>query len=107
MEREVARAKGKQGGEDVMTHSESLVLARSGQLRKAAEMSRRAVDLAITAGQRERAAAYQSAPGVWEAFFGNAPAARRSAEEALKLSKGRDVEYGAAFALAHLRDFFV
>ena len=35
-----------------------------------------------------------------EAFFGNAPAARRSAIAALELSKGRDVQYGAAFALA-------
>ena len=35
-----------------------------------------------------------------EALLGNAPASRRSALEALGLSKGRDVEYGAAFALA-------
>ncbi len=35
-----------------------------------------------------------------EAFFGNAPEARRYAAAALDLSKGRNVEYGAAFALA-------
>ena len=39
-------------------------------------------------------------PALWEAFFGNAPAARQSAMAALELSRGRDVEYGAAFALA-------
>ena len=35
-----------------------------------------------------------------DAFFGNAADARRSATAALELSKSRDVEYGAAFALA-------
>ncbi|MEO7142844.1 MAG: hypothetical protein ABI165_05005, partial [Bryobacteraceae bacterium] len=104
MEWAVAWAKGKQGAEDSMAHSEALVLARSGQLQKAAAMSRHAVDLAKLAGQQERAASYESAPAVWEAFFGNAPAARRSAEEALKLSKSRDVEYAAAFALALVGD---
>jgi len=37
---------------------------------------------------------------VWEASFGNASEARRSATSALELSKSREVEYGAAFALA-------
>ena len=43
---------------------------------------------------------YETGAAVWEAFFGDAPEARRSAMAALELSKGRDVEYGAAFALA-------
>jgi len=43
---------------------------------------------------------YETGAAVWEAFFGNASAARKSAITALELSKGRDVEYGAAFALA-------
>ena len=63
-------------------------------------MSRRAADLAQQAAQRERAALYETGAALWEAFFGNAPAARRSAMAALELSKDRDVEYGAAFALA-------
>jgi hypothetical protein len=37
---------------------------------------------------------------VREAFFGNAPEARRSTIAALALSKDREVEYGAAIALA-------
>jgi hypothetical protein len=63
-------------------------------------MSRRAVDLPKHAGKRERAALFQSGAAVWEAFFGNTSAARQSAMEALQLSRGRDVEYGAALALA-------
>ena len=105
MERAAALAKGKPWAEDWMAHSQALVLARSGHLRAAAEMSSRAVDLAQQAGQRERAATYKAGRAVWEAFSGNAPAAKRSAMAALELSKGRDVEYGAAFALALAGDF--
>jgi serine/threonine protein kinase/Tfp pilus assembly protein PilF len=100
MEREAARAKGEPGAEDLMSDSEALVLARSGQLQQARRISRRAVDLAQQAGQRERAAIYEAGAAGWEAFFGNAPAARQTATAALELSTGRDVEYGAAFALA-------
>ncbi len=100
MNREAALAQGKPGAEDWMSHSEALVLARSGQAQLAGKKSRRAVELALQAGQRERAAVYEAGAAVWDAFFGNAAAARRSATAALDLSHGRDVEYGAAFALA-------
>ena len=100
MDREGALAKGKPGAEDGMSHSEALVWARSGQLQLARKMSQRAVDLAQQAGQWGRAAMFQAGPAGWDAFFGNAPAARQSAMATLTLSKGRDAEYGAAFALA-------
>ena len=48
----------------------------------------------------ERAALYEAGSALREAFFGNAPDAKRYAKVSLGLSKGRDVEYGAAFALA-------
>ena len=100
MRREAAQAKGKHGAEDWMSHAEALVLARSGRLQEARRMSRLAVDLAQQAGQRERAAMFEAGAAVWEGFFGNAAAARRSATDALELATGRDVEYAAAFALA-------
>ncbi|MGA7078609.1 MAG: protein kinase [Terriglobales bacterium] len=100
MDREVARAKSEPGAEDWISHSEALVLARSGRLQVARTMSRRAVDLAQQAGQHERAATYETGAAVSEALVANAPAAKRSAMAALELSKGRDVEYGAALALA-------
>ena len=37
---------------------------------------------------------------MWEAFYGNAAAARQKITTALALSGGRDVDYAAAFALA-------
>jgi tetratricopeptide (TPR) repeat protein len=92
-------ARGKPGAEDWMYHSQALVLAHSGRLQVAREMSRHALDLAQQAGQRERAATFEVGKAVWEVLFGNAPAAKRSATAALELSNGRDVEYGAAFAL--------
>ncbi len=101
-----AHAKGKPGAEDWVAHSEALVEACSGHLRAAAETSHRAMDLAQRAGQRERAATYEAGKAVWQAFYGIAPAAKQSAVSALELSKGRDVEYGAAFALALAGDLY-
>jgi eukaryotic-like serine/threonine-protein kinase len=100
MEREAALAQGNPGAQDWMAHAEALTLARSGQLQRAREMSRRAVDLAEQTGQRERAAMFATAAAVREAFFANSDAARRKAREGLELSSGRDVQYGVAFALA-------
>ncbi len=100
MDRAAARTKGKPGAEDWMSYTQALTLARSGQWQKATVMSRNAVELAEQAGQRERAANFETGAAVWEAFGGNAAPATRNAMKALELSKGRDVEYGAAFALA-------
>jgi DNA-binding winged helix-turn-helix (wHTH) protein/predicted Zn-dependent protease len=100
MERAAAMAPEEAGAEDWISDEEAFVLAYSGRLQQARKMSRRAVDLAKQAAQNERAAAYEAGAAVREAFFGDVPEARRRALAALDLSKGRDVEYGAAFALA-------
>jgi DNA-binding winged helix-turn-helix (wHTH) protein/DNA-binding SARP family transcriptional activator len=100
MEREVAHARGKRGAEDWMDHQQALVMARSGHLRKARAMSRRAVELALENGERERAALYRTGQAVYEAVLGDARATKVSARAALAFSNDRDVEYGNAFALA-------
>jgi len=100
MEREIVRARGVRGLEDWMSHNQALVLARFGRMRQARTMWERAIALAEQAGERERAAIYETAEAVCEAHFGNMAAAKSRAEAALQLAKGRDVEYGAAFALA-------
>jgi len=100
MERAAALGLGRSGGEDGISHHQALVLAYSGHLQQARRMSRRAAEVAQQAGQRERAALYETGAALREAFFGNALAARRSAMAGLELSKGREVEYGVAFALA-------
>ena len=100
MEREAALGEGKSGVEVWIANKEAFALAYSGHLQEARRMSRRAVELAQQSGQRERAALWEIGAAVREAFFGNAPEARRSTIAALALSKDREVEYGAAIALA-------
>ena len=87
-----------------MLHSESLVAARSGRFDAAMRFSRRAVEMAERAGQKERAGTFKGAEAVWQAMSGSAPAAKDSAAAALGLSNGRDVEYAAAFAMAVVGD---
>jgi tetratricopeptide (TPR) repeat protein len=100
MEREVALSVGKPGEEDWLSDQEGLTLAYSGRLREARQKARRATELALQADQRERAAQFEVGAALWEAFFGNEAAARQGATAALNLSKGRDVQFGVALALA-------
>jgi len=86
--------------EDTISHLEALAMARSGQLRDARRTSAVAVEIAQRTGQGERAGLFEAGRAVWEAFYGNAAAARQSASKALALGRGRDVDYAAAFALA-------
>jgi serine/threonine protein kinase/tetratricopeptide (TPR) repeat protein len=102
MERTVTQ--GKSEAEDMLADNQAFVLAYSGRLQQARLLSQRAVQLAQQAGQRESAALYQTGAALQEGFSGNAPAAIRSATAALALSKDREVEYGAAFALALAED---
>jgi eukaryotic-like serine/threonine-protein kinase len=104
MDQAVALAQGKHGIEHWMAHSQALVLARSGHLQLARQLSSRAVDIAQQEGDREPAATYQAARGVWEALYGNTVEARRNAAAALALSNSRDAEYAAALALAFSGD---
>ena len=85
---------------DLIPHLEALALARSGRLQEARRMSAVPVEIAQRSGRRERAALFEAARAVWEAFYGNAAAARQSASQALALGRGRNVDYAAAFALA-------
>jgi tetratricopeptide (TPR) repeat protein len=99
MNREIARAP-QEHAEDWMAHNQAMVLARSGRMQEARPLWERAIALARQAGDGETAAIYEAAEAVCEAHFGNWPVAKRRAEAALQLAKGRDVEYAAAFSLA-------
>ena len=100
MDREVAAAQSDSEADLEVQHAEALTSARSGRLQQARTLSRRAVDLTRKVGQHERAAVFQTGAAVWEAFYGYAEAANQTARGALRISRGRDVVYGAAFALA-------
>jgi eukaryotic-like serine/threonine-protein kinase len=100
MEREVAQSREKPGVENWMSNAEGFVAAYSGHLEEARRMSQWAADLARKADMRETEALNETDAAVREGLFGNGSTARRRAGHALELSRGRDVEYGAAFALA-------
>jgi eukaryotic-like serine/threonine-protein kinase len=100
MERAAAAGKDNPEAADWMTNTEAVVLAYSGHLKQARTMTRRAIDLARQAHQQDKAAMFEAGGAVREAFFGNAPEARKNAKAAVELSKSRDVEYGASFSLA-------
>jgi DNA-binding winged helix-turn-helix (wHTH) protein/tetratricopeptide (TPR) repeat protein len=99
MDRAVTLAQGKSGAEDWIADHQAFALAYFGHLHAARTMAQRATNLAQQAAHQERAALFETGPALWEAMFGNATEARRSATVALALAKDREVEYGAAFAL--------
>jgi tetratricopeptide (TPR) repeat protein len=77
--------------------------AFGGRLRKARELTKRAVDSAIRADRKETGAIQQAIAAQREAAYGIAGEARPLAAEALKLapaSQGAEVEAALAFALA-------
>jgi tetratricopeptide (TPR) repeat protein/predicted Ser/Thr protein kinase len=104
MAMEVARSAGQPGIEDELLGLEADTTAHSGRLRDARELSRRAIDSAERAQEKEVAATYFALSGLREALFGNAEEARRRATLAMGRSAGRDVQYGSALALAYAGD---
>jgi eukaryotic-like serine/threonine-protein kinase len=99
MQHEVAQLIGQSGWEDQSLMSQSSTLAFSGQLTKARELSRRAMDSAQRADSKDRAAGYQALSALLEAIVGNTVLAKRQAQAALVLSSDRDVQAIAAVAL--------
>ena len=99
MERFVVESRGNHDTEVVLIQVQALAAARDGRLSEAERYSRSAVEMARSAGLRERMAVFQAAPAVWNALYGNKTAARRTAETALRTMEGREVSYASGFAL--------
>jgi serine/threonine protein kinase len=95
----VAGSRAQSDNETAMWHAQALAAARDGRLQDAERDSRRAIEMARGAGLTERAAVFEAAQAVWNAFYGNREGARQKAEAALKAFEGREVEYAAGFAL--------
>jgi tetratricopeptide (TPR) repeat protein len=104
MDRQVAWAAGKPGTEDLLLSFQSDTKAYHGQLTKARDFSRRAVDAAVRSDSKETAGLWQVSSGLRETEFGNAEAAKQNVTAALALSSGRDVRVFAALALARAGD---
>jgi eukaryotic-like serine/threonine-protein kinase len=99
MERELARAGGTPG-EGLLSGQNSNALAYSGQLQAANRIAKRAADLAQKAEDSESAARAEAGIAVRDAFLADSPGAKSHALAALKLSSGREVQYGAALSTA-------
>jgi eukaryotic-like serine/threonine-protein kinase len=79
--------------------------AYAGHLGKARELSKRAVDSAMRADNKETGAIFQDNAALREAAYGNLAEARQMAAEALKLApESQSVESESALALAMARD---
>ena len=100
MAREAAWGSGKAGIEDFFLFLESDTAAYAGGLQKARDLIHHAMISANQADEKEVAAAYQASSALHEAIFGNVNQAKQEALAALKISTGRDVQSGAAIALA-------
>lgn len=83
-----------------LTNYESATLLRAGHVALARVMSDRAVSLARQASRHDTEAQLQVAEAIPEALYGYPDIAKRQVKNALRLSKGRNVEYGAAFVMA-------
>ena len=105
MARQVARAAGKTGEEDMLLALEADTAAYFGHLGKAREFSRQAADSAERAGEKETAATYCAASALREALFGNTDRAGQQVTLAKGGASGRDMDYGLALALAYAGDF--
>ena len=100
MERVAAGARQRSGGETWISNKEAFALAYSGHLQQARVMSQRAVDHARQEALPEKGGAWEAAASIREALFGNAADAKTRALAAFALSKDREVEYCAAYAMA-------
>ncbi len=93
---------GKPANENVGLALASDTEAYGGHLGQARELTKRAVDSAIRADNKESGAIWQANAALEQAAFGNTPEARQAAAEALKLapaSPGSAAEAALAFAM--------
>jgi eukaryotic-like serine/threonine-protein kinase len=101
MDREAAWAAGKAGGEDDLLALQADTEAYVGHLKKARELSRRAVESARQAQLAEPAAIWQGLSALREAVFGFPSEAQGQAAEVLKLApESRDAQVLAAMDYA-------
>ena len=104
MESEMTYGKAKFEAQGRFEYQEALMLAYQGRLKEAAPLCDRAVILAREGNFLEQAAMFQGAHAVWNALFGFREQAQTNAAAALSLYRGRDADYGPAFALALLHN---
>jgi DNA-binding winged helix-turn-helix (wHTH) protein/tetratricopeptide (TPR) repeat protein len=104
MQRQIDLATSIPGAEDWLLSQQSDTWAYSGQLTKAREFSRRAVESATRNDLNEVAAIWRMNAALREVEFGNLSKAREAVDEGLRLADTRDSEVIAALVLARAGD---
>jgi DNA-binding winged helix-turn-helix (wHTH) protein/tetratricopeptide (TPR) repeat protein len=99
MQRQVDRVAGTPT-EAGMLAMQSVTAAYGGQVRRARELTKRAIDLAMQRGLREGAGLYSAGDALWEAAYGNCGRAKETAMRTLSLTRGRRPLSWSALALA-------
>ncbi len=83
-----------------MLAKQSAIAGYSGQLRRASDLTRRAIDLAIRRGFKESASQFSAGDALWEALFGECGEANETASRSLAITRGRQALSWSALALA-------
>ena len=83
-----------------MLAMQSVTAAYAGQVRRARDLTRRAVDLAMSRGLKEGAGQYSAGDALWEAAYGNCREAKQAAARTLAMTRGRHALSWSALALA-------
>lgn len=105
MQREVAAAMGKAGGEDMMLALQADTEAYYGRQKKARELSRRAVESAQKAQLAEPAAIWAALGALREVAYGNLEEAKKGAAEVVRTdANSRDARVLAAYIFASAGD---
>ena len=99
MEREAALGQRTSGAEDWISDHEAFVLAYSGHLQQARGMSRHATDLAQQSARRGNGGSVRNWISTTRVLVRECACGKAESMAALEFSKGREVEYGTAFAL--------
>jgi tetratricopeptide (TPR) repeat protein len=90
--------------EDFFLASEALTAAYFGRLTPSREFSRRVIESALHAGDKDAAAGYIESAALVESLFGNTNEARQLAARGLALSTSKDAQFAGALALAFSGD---
>jgi DNA-binding winged helix-turn-helix (wHTH) protein/tetratricopeptide (TPR) repeat protein len=83
-----------------MLAMQSATAAYAGQVRRARDLTRRAIDLAMSRDLKEGAGLYSAGDALWEAAYGNCRAAKQTAARTLAMTRGRHAVSWSALALA-------
>jgi tetratricopeptide (TPR) repeat protein len=83
-----------------MLATQAVTAAYGGQVGRARELTRRAIDLAVQGGLKEGAGLYSAGDALWDAAYGDCRSAKQAAARTLAMTRGRRPLSWSALAMA-------